>query len=49
MEGSNLPEDVYLEMGKKRVFAAAPNWSGWNRSEKDEPAALQALFEYAPR
>jgi hypothetical protein len=41
--------DVYLEMGKKRVFAAALGWPGWSRSGKDEHAALQTLLDYAPR
>ncbi len=41
--------DVYLEIGKKRVFAAALDWPGWSRSGKDEYAALQSLIDYAPR
>lgn len=40
---------VYLEVGKKRVFAGALSWPGWCRSGKDEDSALQALLEYAPR
>jgi hypothetical protein len=40
---------VFIETGKKRVFAGAPDWPGWARSGKDEAAALQALLAYAPR
>ncbi|HSH21767.1 MAG TPA: hypothetical protein VK992_04005 [Candidatus Caenarcaniphilales bacterium] len=41
--------DVYLELGKKRVFAAAIDWPGWSRSGRDEEAALQALLGYGGR
>jgi hypothetical protein len=41
--------DVYLELGKKRVFAAALEWPGWCRGGKDEESALQALLDYGPR
>jgi len=41
--------DVYLEVGKKRVFASAVDWPGWCRSGRDEASALQALIDYAPR
>ncbi len=41
--------DVYLEIGKKRVFAGATDWPGWCRSGRDEAAALQALLDYGPR
>jgi hypothetical protein len=40
---------VYLEVGGKRTFASAADWPGWCRSGKDEPAALEALADYAPR
>lgn len=40
---------VYLEIGKKRVFAGAIDWPGWCRSSQDEESALQALVEYGPR
>lgn len=40
---------VYLEVGKKRVFASALNWPGWTRSAKTEEDALETLFEYGPR
>jgi hypothetical protein len=41
--------DVYLERGRKRVFAGGIDWPGWCRSGPDEQDALQALVEYAPR
>ncbi|HYT30348.1 MAG TPA: hypothetical protein VEN82_06190 [Actinomycetota bacterium] len=40
---------VYLEVGSKRVFAAALDWPGWCRGGRDEEAALQALVGYGPR
>jgi hypothetical protein len=40
---------VYLEVGKKRVFAAAVDWPGWCRAGKDEAGALEALAVAAPR
>ena len=41
--------DIYLEVGKKRVFAGAIDWPGWCRSGQDEASALQALVDYGPR
>jgi hypothetical protein len=40
---------VYLEVGTKRVFAAALDWPGWARSGKNEDAALATLGDYAVR
>lgn len=40
---------VYVELGKKRVFAGALDWPGWCRTGRDEGAALEALFAYGPR
>lgn len=40
---------VFLEVGKKKVFAGAVDWPGWCRWGKDEEAALQALLAYGPR
>jgi hypothetical protein len=40
---------VYLEVGKKRVFAAALDWPGWCRSGRHEDGALQALVQYGRR
>ena len=41
--------EVYLEAGKRRVFACAPQWPGWCRPGRDEEAALAALAAAAPR
>jgi hypothetical protein len=49
MARTRKPFDVYLEAGKKRVFAGALEWPGWCRSGKDEPAALETLLAYGPR
>jgi hypothetical protein len=40
---------VYLEAGKRRVFACAPDWPGWCRQGRGEEAALAALAAAAPR
>jgi hypothetical protein len=40
---------VYIETGKKRVFASAADWPGWARSGNDEASALASLAAYAPR
>lgn len=43
---------VCLEVGTKRIFAAALYWPGWCRSARaqgGEEAALEALGAYAPR
>jgi hypothetical protein len=40
---------VYLEVGKKRVFACSVDWPGWCRSGRDEESALEALADYTPR
>ena len=41
--------DVYLEAGKRRVFACVPEWPGWCRLGRNEDAALEALAAAAPR
>ena len=38
---------IYLEIGSRRTFAAALDWPGWCRMGRDEPAARQALYDYA--
>ena len=48
METGALPR-IYLELGKKRVFACAQDWPGWRRSGRDEAQALQVLAASAPR
>lgn len=40
---------VYLEIGRKRVFAGSVDWPGWTRSGRDENAAIDTLLAYAPR
>jgi hypothetical protein len=40
---------VYLEVGRKKIFAGALDWPGWCRAAGDEEAALAALAAYAPR
>src|SRR5215813_11421909 len=41
--------DVYLEIGKAKVFACALQWPGWARSGKTEELALDALASYEQR
>jgi len=41
--------EVYLEAGKRKVFACAPRWPGWCRPGRGEEAALAALAAAAPR
>ena len=41
--------EVYLEAGKRSVFACAPQWPGWCRPGRGEEAALAALAAAAPR
>ena len=43
------PTRVYLEVGRKRVFACAMDWPGWCRSARDEGGALETLAAYADR
>lgn len=40
---------VYLEVGKKCVFACALDWPGWCRRDRDAASAIEALLGYAPR
>jgi hypothetical protein len=49
MASKQAQTDVYLEVGRKKIFAGALDWPGWCRSARDEGAALAALVEYAPR
>ena len=41
--------DIYLEIGKTRVFAGAVGWPGWCRGARDEEGAVRALLAYGPR
>jgi len=41
---------VYVEVGKRRVFASAADWPGLGPvQEKDEQLAMEALAAAAPR
>lgn len=40
---------VFVESGKKKVFAGAIDWPGWSRAGRNEDSALQTLLDYAPR
>jgi hypothetical protein len=44
-----VPAEVFIEAGKKRVFACALDWPGWARSAKTEQLALETLTDYLPR
>jgi hypothetical protein len=41
--------EVYLEVGRKKIFAGALAWPGWCRSGSTEEAALATLVASAPR
>lgn len=43
------PLRVYLETGRRWVFAGAVDWPGWCRRDKSEEAALDTLLDYAGR
>ena len=47
--GEATTTDVYLEIGKRRVFASAADWPGWCCAGRDEKSALEALAAAAPR
>jgi hypothetical protein len=49
MPSKQAKTEVYLEVGRKKIFAGALDWPGWCRSGRDEEAALAALVTYAPR
>lgn len=49
MAKSEEQHRIFLEVGKKKVFAGALDWPGWCRWGKGEEAALQALLEAGPR
>lgn len=49
MASGKTPNRVYVETGKSRTFATALAWPGWSRSGRVEAAALQTLYDYAPR
>lgn len=47
--GKPVRTEVVLEVGTRRVFAAALDWPGWCRSGRTPDAALEALATAAPR
>lgn len=49
MPNSEDGYEIYIEAGRKKVFAVAVDWPGWCRFGKDEPSAVQRLIEAAPR
>ncbi len=49
MPTSGKAIQAYVEVGRKKVFAAALDWPGWSRSGPDEASALQALVDYGRR
>lgn len=40
---------IYLETGKRWVFAGSIDWPGWCRRGKGEEGAIEALLDYADR
>jgi hypothetical protein len=48
-EDGAMTTAVYLETGKRRVFASALDWPGWCRSARTEELALATLADYAAR
>jgi hypothetical protein len=44
-----MTDDIYLEVGAKRVFACAADWPGWARSAKTDDEAVEALLAYGDR
>lgn len=46
---SGQPIEVFIEAGRKRVFASALDWPGWARSGKTEELAMASLADYLPR
>jgi hypothetical protein len=47
--GADAPVAVFIEAGRKRVFACALDWPGWARSARTEQLALETLTDYLPR
>ena len=47
--GGNGQVGVFIESGRRRVFASALDWPGWARSGKTEEIALETLADYLPR
>jgi hypothetical protein len=41
--------NVYIEIGRKRIFASAIEWPGWSRGGRDEESGILSLLEYGQR
>ncbi len=41
--------EIFIEVGKKKVFVGAAEWAGWCRFGRDEPTALDAFLAYGER
>ncbi|HEY6276754.1 MAG TPA: hypothetical protein VIX86_10525 [Streptosporangiaceae bacterium] len=44
-----VPLRIYLEEGKRWVFACALDWTGWCRRGRSAELAMETLAAYAPR
>lgn len=44
MTDSDGSHEIYVEVGQKKVFAAAVHWPGWCRVGKDEALAVRPRF-----
>ncbi|MGA9532726.1 MAG: hypothetical protein WBR18_08440 [Anaerolineales bacterium] len=49
MSGQGGGHDIYMEEGRKKVFAGAIDWPGWCRFGRDPAMAIAALVHAAPR
>jgi hypothetical protein len=49
MPAEAMTHEIYLESGKKKVFAGALEWPGWCRFGRDRESAVAKLVEAAPR
>jgi hypothetical protein len=46
---ANAVIPIYLEIGRKRVFASAVEWPGWSRAAKSPEQAVESLAQYESR
>lgn len=49
MQVKNNKHRVYIENGRKTVFAGSIDWPGWVAQGDNEPAAMQELYDVAQR
>jgi len=45
----NDTQEIYLEIGQKKIFAVFAHWPGWACSGRDESAAIQSLWNSTSR